>query len=50
MEEHKVRPDSDMKTHKGDNMLLEDIAVPGRHSMLHNQGNHGVFLLMIMHQ
>jgi hypothetical protein len=50
MDESKVRPDSDMNTHKVNNMEPEDLAVPGRHSTLRNEGNQGVFLLMIMHQ
>jgi len=46
MDEHRVRPESDMKIHKVNNMMLEDIAVPVKH----NQGNQGDFLLMIIHQ
>jgi hypothetical protein len=46
MDEHKVGPESDMKTHKVDNTMLEDIAVPVRHI----QGNQGAFLLMTTHQ
>jgi hypothetical protein len=46
MDEHRVRPESDMKPHKVNNTMLEDIAVP----VIHNQGNQGDFLLMIIYQ
>jgi hypothetical protein len=46
MDEYRVRPELDMKTHKVNNMMLEDIAVPVKH----NQGNQGDLLLLIIHQ
>jgi hypothetical protein len=46
MDEHRVRPELDMKTHKVNNMMLEDISLPVKH----NQGNQSDFLLMIIHQ
>jgi len=46
MDEHKVIPESDMKTDKVNDTMLEDTAVP----VIHKQGNQGDFLLMIIHQ
>jgi KRAB domain-containing zinc finger protein len=37
MDEHRVRPESDMKIHKVNNMMLEDIAVPVKHNQEHNE-------------
>jgi hypothetical protein len=46
MDGSKVRPDSDMNAHEVDNKGPEDLG----YSTVHNEGNLGIFLLMITYQ